>query len=110
MKFWHQTEELGLLQAGDRDLEQFIGEFQITGAKLAGALDGFARGEDFADDAFTVACLKRALDHLHKAQAGLTAVAAKTLLPPTLVAEAWRELLEIREGVLQLMDRFRGRA
>jgi len=78
--------------------------------ELAGALNGIARGQGFAEPAFTVACLKRALDHLHKSQAGLEAVAPKQLLPETTVAEARKELFEIREGILRLMDEFRGRA
>jgi hypothetical protein len=110
MKFWHQTDELGLDKSADNDLGQFIFEFQTTGAKLAGALNSLARGAGFTDAAFTVAYLKRALDHLHKSQAGLEAVAPKKFLPETMVAEARKELFEIREGILRLMDEFRGRA
>jgi hypothetical protein len=90
-------------------LDQFLSEFQITGAKLAGALTGVACGQGFSDTAFTVACLKRALDHLHKSQAGLEAVAPKNLLPEKMIAAARKELFEIREGILRLMDEFRGR-
>jgi hypothetical protein len=110
VKVWHQADELGLDKSADQDLAQFIFEFQTTGAKLAGALDGIARGEGFPEPAFTVACLKRALDHLHKSQAGLEAVAPRKLLPETMVAEARKELFEIREGILRLMDEFRGRS
>ena len=110
MKFWHQADELGLDKSADKDLGQFIFEFQTTGAKLAGALNGIARGAGFTDAAFTVAYLKRALDHLHKSQAGLEAVAPKKLLPETMVAEARKEMFEIREGILHLMDELRGRA
>jgi hypothetical protein len=110
IRYWKQVDELGLDKMGDKDLEQFIFEFQTTSAKLAGALGGVARGTGFADASFTVACLKRALDHLHKSQAGLEATAAKKLLPETLIAEARKELFEIREGILRLMDEFRGRA
>ena len=109
LKFWHQADELGLEQSEDEDLHQFIFEFQTTGVKLAGALDGIAESRGYRDDAFTVAYLKRALDHLHKAQAGLEAVAPKKTLPAKMVAEARKELFEIREGVLKLMDEFRGR-
>jgi len=109
MKFWHQADELSLEKLADKDLDQFIFEFQTTGAKLAGALGGVAEGRELSDNAFTVACLKRALDHLHQSQAGLEAVAPKKLLPEPMVAEARKELLEIREGILGLMDRFRGR-
>ncbi len=109
MKFWKQAEKLGLNKSEDDDLQEFMFEFQTTGAKLAGALNGIARGAGFSDAAFTVACLKRALNHLHKSQAGLEAVAPKKLLPEKMVAQARKELFEIREGILQLMDEFRGR-
>jgi hypothetical protein len=109
MKYWHQVDELGLEKTEDRDLEQFVFEFQTTGVKLAGALDGYARGHGYSDASFTVAYLKRALDHLHKSQGGLEAVAPKKLLPEKMVKEARKELFEIREGILKLMDEFRGR-
>ena len=109
VKVWQQADKLGLDMTADKDLEQFISEFQTTGAKLAGALDGIARGEGFPEAAFTVAYLKRALDHLHKSQAGLESVAPRKLLPKTMIAEARKELFEIREGILRLMDEFRGR-
>ena len=83
--------------------------FTPPAAKLAGALNGIAQGRGFRDHAFTVAYLKRALDHLHKAQTGLEAVAPKKLLPEKMISEARKELFEIREGILKLMDEFRGR-
>jgi hypothetical protein len=109
MKYWHQTDELGLDKAEDKDLDQFIFEFQTTGVKLAGALDGIAEGHPYTDNAFTVAYLKRALDHLHKSQAGLEAVAPKKLIPEAMLVEARQELFEVREGILKLMDELRGR-
>jgi len=109
MKFWHQCDELGLEKSEDNDLHQFIFEFQTTGAKLAGALNGIAEGRGYRDNSFTVAYLKRALDHLHKSQAGLEAVAPKKLLPEKIISEARQELFAIREGILKLMDEFRGR-
>jgi len=109
MKFWHQADELGVNKSSDQDLEQFIFEFQTTAAKLAGALNSIVRGAGLSDGLFTVAYLKRALDHLHKAQAGLEAVAPKGLLPDGTVSEARQELFEIREELLRLMDDYRGR-
>ena len=109
MKVWHECDELGLKESEDDDLQQFVFEFQTTGVKLGGALHGVAQGRGPRDGAFTVAYLKRALDHLHKAQAGLEAVAPKKLLPEKMVSEARKELFEIREGILSLMDGFRGR-
>ena len=109
MKVWKQVDKLGLEKSEDDDLQEFLGEWLTTGAKLAGALDGIAEDRGSADPAFIVACLKRALDHLHKSQAGLEAVAPKKLLPEPMVAEARQELFAIREGILHLMDEFRGR-
>jgi hypothetical protein len=110
VKFSKQARALGPERLQDKDLDQFLFEFQTTGAKLAGALNSIARGQGLTDPAFTVARLKRALDHLHKSQAGLEAVAPKKLLPETTAAEARKELFEIREGILRLMDELRGRA
>jgi hypothetical protein len=109
MKVWHECDELGLKESEDEDLQQFVFEFQTTGVKLGGALHGIAQGRGPRDGAFTVAYLKRALDHLHQAQAGLEAVAPKKFLPEKMVSEARKELFEIREGILRLMDEFRGR-
>ena len=109
MKIWHEVDELGLEESGDKDLEQFVFEFQTTGVKLGGALNTLTRGECFPEPAFTVAYLKRALDHLHKSQAGLEALAPRKLLPERMIVEARKELFEIREGILRLMDDFRGR-
>ncbi|HOC00818.1 MAG TPA: hypothetical protein PKM43_18970 [Verrucomicrobiota bacterium] len=107
--YYRFVQDLGMKSAQDSDMEQFVAEFQITGAKLAGALNGIARGEGYRDGAFTVALLKRALGHLHQAQAGLEAVNLKRLLPERLVAAARQDLFEIRAGILALMDEFRAR-
>ena len=109
IKFWKRMEDLGLADSEDQDLGQFLFEFQTTGVKLAGALNTFARDLEISDPAFTVAALKRALDHLHKSLAGLEAVSERKLLPASLIEEARKESLEIREAILQLMQEFRGR-
>ena len=109
IRFWGAADGAGMEKIADKDLDQFIFEFQSTGAKLAGALNGFARGEGFSDDAFAVAYLKRALNHLQQSQAGLEGVAQKKLLPEQTIADARQELFAIREGILKLMDEFRGR-
>ncbi len=110
VRYTRQIDQMAGGELADPDLEQFLGEFQITGAKLAGALNSIARDQCPPDPAFTVAYLKRALDHLHKSQAGLEAVAPKNLLPEATVVEARKELFEIREGILRLMDDYRGRS
>jgi hypothetical protein len=109
MRFWHAIKALGDGKFADEDIGQFISEFQITGAKLAGALNGIAQDRGPADPAFTVAYLKRALDHLHQSQAGLEQVAKRKRLPAGMIADARGELFQLREGILKLMDDFRGR-
>lgn len=106
-EFRRRVKELGLDQGSDPNLGQFLFEFQVTAAKLAGALNPIARGECHPEPAFTVAYLKRALGHLHQAQAGLEAVAQKKQLPQNLITEARQELFQIREGILTLMESFR---
>ncbi len=107
VRIWKACDELGLEQHTDPDLHRFVFEFQCTGAKLAGALDGLAYASDLDDPAFIVARLKRALDHLHRSQRGLEAVAAKGLAPSAFVAGFRTEAFEIREEILRLMAHFR---
>lgn len=107
MDLWHKCDELGLGKMDDDDLCALISEFQITGAKLAGALDSLAYGRDHREGAFVVAYLKRALSHLHAAQAALEKVASKNLLPTETVATTRAELFAIREEILMLMEEFR---
>ena len=109
IKYWKLSDEFGLEKTEDKDLWEFVFELQTTGVKLAGALNGIAEGCGFSDRAFTVACLKRALLHLHKSQAGLEGVALKMLLPVSMVIEARKKLFGIREGILNLMNEYRGR-
>lgn len=117
LNLWRRCEELGFNKREDDNLDQFIFEFQTASVKLAGALSGIAEGYEPHDPAFTVAYLKRALDHLHKAQAGLEATVEKQSqspsselrLPDSLITEARQEMFEVREGILRLMQQFRDR-
>ena len=108
MALWHQCEELGLGETEDADLGQSVDEFQITGVKLAGALDGLAYNRNLRKGPFVVAYLKRALGHLHTAQSALEKVAAKNLLPAAVLASTRAEMFGIREEILRLMKEFRG--
>ncbi len=107
MELWHACNERGLTKGSDPDLCDLLSEFQITGAKLAGALHSLAYGRGPMEGGFIVACLKRALGHLHAAQAALAKVAPKNLVPEPALDHARRELFGIREGILALMKRFR---
>ncbi|MFT4587570.1 MAG: hypothetical protein ACI9VS_003558 [Candidatus Binatia bacterium] len=108
---WREIDALGLKE-NDDPLAKLLVEYQIIGAKLAGALNGLAYGRDLRDSAFVVACLKRALSHLHAAQEGLAEVQADKVktLPSDTIDRVRKELFEIREGILSLMDEFRGRS
>lgn len=109
LALWDKFEELGLEKTEDDDLCRLLSEYQTTSAKLAGALDGLAYGRDLSEGAFIVACLKRALSHLHAAQAALEQVTAKKLLPPEMLAATRTEFFCLREEILRLMTEFRGR-
>ncbi len=108
LAFWRECKQLGLDKTEDPDLGALLGEYQITGAKLAGALDCLAYGREHRDGPFIVAYLKRALSHLHAAQAALEKVAPKKLLPEPILTATRAELFGIREEVLRLMREFRG--
>ncbi len=106
-KFSNKVKRLGLDRTKDKDLDQFLFEFQMTAVKLAGALNTIAQARYTPPPAFTVAYLKRALDHLHKSQAGLEGLAKRKVLADKLISSARKELFAIRESVLKLMNDFR---
>ncbi len=110
LALWNTFEVLGLDKTGDDDLHRLLTEYQTTSAKLAGALDGLAYGRDLSEGAFIVACLKRALNHLHGAQAALEQVSGKNLLPGEKVTSVRTEFFALREEILRLMTEFRGQA
>jgi len=105
VKLHHRYEELGLDRKENAELDEFINQYRMTSAKLAGALNSLAYGREVTDGSFVVACLKRALNFLHATQAALEK--AGRLLPADMVAENRQELFEIREEILKLMDEFR---
>ncbi|MBM3876522.1 MAG: hypothetical protein FJ386_07365 [Verrucomicrobia bacterium] len=107
MDLWDKCDDLDVADGDDADLADLITSFQITSAKLSGALDSLAYGRDTSDAPFVVARLKRALGHLHSAQAALIQVEGKKLLPDELCVSTRRELFEIREEILRLMGEFR---
>lgn len=85
-------------------------EYQMTAVKMAGALNSLAYGRGISSPAFTIASLKRALSHLHKAQALLEITEEQVLLAPEITQRVRKEFFEMREGILNLMDEFRGRS
>jgi len=106
IKIEKAIQKLGLDKDEDEDLETFLFELHVTGIKMAGALGSVASGVAPPEPGFIVAYLKRALDHLHKSQAALEKLARK-ILPAPLVKRARKELFEIREALLRLMQDYR---
>lgn len=106
---WHYCNERGLLgENGDPDLHEMIFQFQIAGAKIAGALDGLAYSEDDAREAgLIVAALKRALNYLHTSLSAVDKAAQKQLLAADRLASFRAELFGVREAILALMQRYR---
>src|SRR5437660_1850899 len=108
MAMWHFCDERGLLgENGDSDLHEMIFQSQTTGAKIAGALNGLAYGEDLRDGGFIVAALKRALKYLHASVAAAEKVAGKKLIDADRLKSFRTDLFEVREEILRLMNRFR---
>jgi hypothetical protein len=108
MELWHYAEKLGLLgENGDKELHDMIFQAQMAGAKLAGALNHLAYDDD-RDGGFLVAALKRALNYLHDAIALTGKVEAKNLIEPDRLKNYEKNLFEIRQEILALMNRYRG--
>lgn len=107
MDLWHKCDELGVDKGDDPDLSDLLSQYQITSAKLAGALNSLAYGRHLRDGPFTVAYLKRALNYLHTAQAALERVVNRQLLPREITDIVRAELFGIREEILKLMQEFR---
>ena len=107
---WHFCDDRGLLEDnGDSDLFEMVFEFQTAGAKIAGALDRAYDEDDSRDGGFVVAALKRALNYLHTSMAAADNVAQKQLLPPERLDSFRAGLFEVREKILELMQRFRAK-
>jgi hypothetical protein len=93
----------------DEQLADFVSGFMTLSAKLAGALGGVARGEDFFEPTMVIAWLKRVLDILNKTIAAADAAKGKNLFPAERFAYYRSELFTIREQVLELIEELRAR-
>jgi hypothetical protein len=108
MAMSHYCDDRSLLgEDGDVDLAEMVFQFQTTGAKIAGALDGLDYDEDLREGGFIVATLKRALGYLHKSIAASDKVSAKDLLDAQRLESFRAELFGVRTEILELMKRFR---
>jgi hypothetical protein len=81
----------------------------MLSTKLAGALSGIARGENFFEPGMVIEWLKCILEILNKTIAAADAVRTKRFLPPERFACYRRELFAIREEILELVTQLRAR-
>ncbi len=93
----------------DEQLADFVSGFMTLSAKLASALGGVARGDDFFEPGMVIAWLKRTLDLLNQTIAAADAARGKDLLPAGRFAYYRSELFAIREEVLELIKEMRSR-
>jgi hypothetical protein len=111
VELWNYCKERGLLgENADIDLMEMVSQYQATSAKLAGALNTLAYGEDRREGGFIVALLKRALVFLNRSIEATQKIATKNLLDANRINTFRKEQFQVREEILQLMDRFRGSA
>ena len=93
----------------DEQVVDFVSAFMTLSAKLAGALGGVARGEDFFEPGMVIAWLKRILEILNNTIAAAEAARGKDFLPALRFAYYRIELFAIREEVLELIKDLRSR-
>ena len=83
----------------DEQVGDFVRGFMTLSAKLAGALGGVARGDDFFEPGMVIAWLKRILEILNKTIAAADSVKGKDFLPAGRLAHYQSELFAIRDDV-----------
>ena len=93
----------------DEQLGDFVSGYMTLSVKLAGALGGIARGDDFSEAAMVIAWLKRVLEILNKTIAAADAVSERRFLAAERFAYYRNELFAIREEILELMIQLRSR-
>ena len=106
MDMWHYCNEENLTNNIDPDLQCMLFQAQNLSAKLAGALNGLAY-DTHVEGGFIVACLKRALTYFNESSAAVSKVEQKKLIHPEILRDFRTHLHEIRQEILELMDRFR---
>lgn len=99
------AQDRGWLEA-DPAVAEMLFQFQMMSAKLVGALDGLAYDDD-PDCGFVVACLKRALHHLHQSMAAQNQAVANGAADREWLKNCRAVMLPLREQILAQMQRFR---
>jgi len=104
---WDAVDQLSESVQNDPDVSDFLCEFHLTAARLAGALNSLPYGREGAEPGFIIACLKRSLGHVDAAAAAADRIQARTLLPVPILDTARQALAGIRHGTLELIREFR---
>jgi len=93
----------------DNDLEEMVSGFMIVGPKVAGALGSVISGWDEELNGLAVAKLKRAMGELSRALNAASRLKQRNVELPFSIDEWVAEMLKVREELLILMDKFRGK-
>jgi len=106
-EFRENCKESGALdEKHENPLNELIFSCHMLTAKLAGALNSLWM--DYEPDAgFIVACLKRSLKYFNEAMQHVQTIRSTNSVPTDLLNSFHTGLCEIREDILQLMDRYR---
>jgi hypothetical protein len=105
-----ELKEAGHFPEGEgKQLADFVSGVMTLSAKLAGALGGISRGDDFLEPGMVIAWLKRILEILNKTIAAAEATRGKSPLSADRFAYYRSELFAIREDVLELIKQLRSR-
>jgi hypothetical protein len=107
---WHDCDEAGLMkEGGSKAVQDMVFSAQMVNAKLAGALNSLWMDSD-RDPGFIVAYLKRALKYFNEAMEHYQKVQAEGRMDPDRLARFHTDLCAIREEILRLMDKYRGKS
>jgi hypothetical protein len=82
-------------------------DFMTVTAKLAGALGGVARGDEFLEPGLVIPWLKRLLEILNRTLATSEGLTGKSFLSAESLEHYRSELFGIRENILELIARLR---
>ncbi len=107
MAMWKRCKERGLMEEdGEACVREMTFQFRMIATKLAGALNSLAYRSS-PDPGFVVAYLKRALGYFNPTMEALQQVEEKNLVSAAELARYRQDLFELREAILDLMQRFR---
>ena len=107
---WHNCDEAGLMgENGNKAVQDMVFSAQMVNAKLAGALNSLWMDSD-RDGGFIVAYLKRALKYFNETMEHYQKVKTEGRVPAERLERFHEELCSVREEILRLMDKYRGKS